>query len=52
MIEYLGSIEFLIYYTQETFQQKEFDENAIKRESMFASTQFDENIPTWIKGEL
>lgn len=48
MIEYLGPIEFLMYFTQETFIQKVFDEQTIQKNSMFFNQQVSETIPNWI----
>ena len=47
-IEYLGPLDFMIYYTEEVFKQSEYDTLSIQQQSMLKNQQVDQTTPNWI----
>ena len=47
-IKYLGPIHVVLYHTEEIFIQNQYEENAIRRQSVIWNQQVDETTPNWI----
>ena len=51
-IKYLGSLNMLTYFNQESFLQNEYDELSIYRHSVIENIQADEHRPNWIYSQM
>ena len=51
-IEYIGSPNVVMYYSQEIFHQDKYDDTTITQECFFSNVQIDERKPTWISTEV
>ena len=47
-MDYMGPLNFMIYHSEELFQQDEFGTESVKKVSTFKNQQVDEKKPNWI----
>ena len=51
-LDYIGPLDVVIYMNSERFDQQNFGESSIVKESVILHKQVDENSPSWISKKV